>query len=880
MSEKDDEERSPYLHWIFLGCVTIFGFILGGIGYNIYYNGEKSIPELVYLSLQLMVLNGQTREAAIPVPWELHVARFLLPLIGSYALIAIILTVFHEEITLFKIRSLKGHVIICGLGEETVELLKNFRKNEERVVIIDDDCENRRKRQCEKKGALIVIGDAKKRSILKKANVGTAKILIALCEDDAKNMDIAMRARQIRDRAEVKLDFDLRCFVHLKDAKLCKLFEENQKAALMDQVDVKFFNIYRNSARLILKEYPPHIYGNTTDPNSPPISVIIIGFGVLGESLVLQAARTGQYANGKMLSIHVFDRESERKANAFRGQFPQIDMVCDIEFHELDALVPWIQDSTDKMNEKFDIGRFRRSPIDIVYICLEKDTECISHALTVMEKLKNNLTPIVACFSHKTQFSSMLAKEDYGTLRINQIFLFNVLDRTCTREFIIDEQLDSQACQFHEFYRIKHFIDWRKRFYDRFIEHEPAEFQEGSYEQLKKSRDALLKVVDNTIKWIDKAGGATTKFRIETADKTEKSIGATVEDMIQALDPLLRTPEWELDKDLLGSFKADYLKSMEKQAKKLKTESLLQIIRSCNELLSLSLRPWEVLWEEFKTSNRMAADNIDLKLWTIGCIRIQDGHSIKKDFKFDDGEIDLLARLEHDRWNAERLIAGWKWGAEKDEQLKINPYLISWEKLDDEIKGYDLSSVKNIPELITKRMAHPEGIFCLDVLAQEIHEGYQAHQKKVGMEPGSSAAMKDWDSLDQTFKKANLDQARHIFVKLKAVGMTIGLARSENIDDIPKFTFRKKELEKLAMMEHVRWCNERLTDGWKYDRTVDTKNIEKKVHPSLVPWRTLPLEEKEKDRQTVRGIPLFLAHHGLEIYRTEGLTAENLKEDE
>jgi hypothetical protein len=87
-------------------------------------------------------------------------------------------------------------------------------------------------------------------------------------------------------------------------------------------------------------------------------------------------------------------------------------------------------------------------------------------------------------------------------------------------------------------------------------------------------------------------------------------------------------------------------------------------------------------------------------------------------------------------------------------------------------------------------------------------------------------------------------------------------------------------LEKLAMMEHVRWCNERLTDGWKYDRTVDTKNIEKKVHPSLVPWRTLPLEEKEKDRQTVRGIPLFLAHHGLEIYRTEGLTAENLKEDE
>lgn len=62
----------------------------------------------------------------------------------------------------------------------------------------------------------------------------------------------------------------------------------------------------------------------------------------------------------------------------------------------------------------------------------------------------------------------------------------------------------------------------------------------------------------------------------------------------------------------------------------------------------------------------------------------------------------MLAKLEHARWNAERLLGGWKFGPDKDLINKINPCLVAWDKLDDSVKPYDFKPVDNIPILLTK----------------------------------------------------------------------------------------------------------------------------------------------------------------------------------
>ncbi|MGO9269334.1 MAG: RyR domain-containing protein [Terriglobia bacterium] len=53
--------------------------------------------------------------------------------------------------------------------------------------------------------------------------------------------------------------------------------------------------------------------------------------------------------------------------------------------------------------------------------------------------------------------------------------------------------------------------------------------------------------------------------------------------------------------------------------------------------------------------------------------------------------------------------------------------------------------------------------------------------------------------------------------------------------------------ELLARNTHEIWARQRLADGWRYGPNRDD---DRKEHPSLVPYETLPESEKEYDRNT------------------------------
>jgi ppGpp synthetase/RelA/SpoT-type nucleotidyltranferase len=61
---------------------------------------------------------------------------------------------------------------------------------------------------------------------------------------------------------------------------------------------------------------------------------------------------------------------------------------------------------------------------------------------------------------------------------------------------------------------------------------------------------------------------------------------------------------------------------------------------------------------------------------------------------------DLMAQLEHARWNAERLLDGWKYGPVKDVLKKTSNCIVPWKELDAETRTYDYDPVANFPELL------------------------------------------------------------------------------------------------------------------------------------------------------------------------------------
>ncbi len=112
-----------------------------------------------------------------------------------------------------------------------------------------------------------------------------------------------------------------------------------------------------------------------------------------------------------------------------------------------------------------------------------------------------------------------------------------------------------------------------------------------------------------------------------------------------------------------------------------------------------ALQPWPNLDETYRDSNRQQADHIPVKLRAVGCFSAPPQPGQPAVTEFTEAEIELLARMEHARWCAERWLDGWTLGP-KDRSRKITPDLVPWEELTDGVKEYDRQAVRNIPRLL------------------------------------------------------------------------------------------------------------------------------------------------------------------------------------
>jgi len=70
--------------------------------------------------------------------------------------------------------------------------------------------------------------------------------------------------------------------------------------------------------------------------------------------------------------------------------------------------------------------------------------------------------------------------------------------------------------------------------------------------------------------------------------------------------------------------------------------------------------------------------------------------------EFTDPEVELMAEMEHARWNVERLRNGWRYGKERDNDRKIHNCLVSWNDLAERIKHYDRETVRAFPAILAK----------------------------------------------------------------------------------------------------------------------------------------------------------------------------------
>ena len=116
-----------------------------------------------------------------------------------------------------------------------------------------------------------------------------------------------------------------------------------------------------------------------------------------------------------------------------------------------------------------------------------------------------------------------------------------------------------------------------------------------------------------------------------------------------------------------------------------------------------SARPWDDLDETFRQATRdsvahipakMASAGIDPALWR----GVAGPPRLPREVRLfaDEAACERLAELEHERWNAQRRMDGWRWAdlPSKDERRRLHPDLVAYDRLSDATKEYDRAFVR------------------------------------------------------------------------------------------------------------------------------------------------------------------------------------------
>ena len=146
-----------------------------------------------------------------------------------------------------------------------------------------------------------------------------------------------------------------------------------------------------------------------------------------------------------------------------------------------------------------------------------------------------------------------------------------------------------------------------------------------------------------------------------------------------------------------------------------------------------------------------------------------------------------------------------------------------------------------------------------------------AHADYVKSARPKDPSLQDWEALPDSLKLSNYHQVVFWEKTLREYGLGVRELTKKDKKHVPLNMNRvagKKGVLRLAETEHGRWNVERFSRGWRY---AETKDVENKLNPCLVPWPRLVningTNYQPYDIKAICGLPKKLREAGLELFK-------------
>jgi hypothetical protein len=273
-----------------------------------------------------------------------------------------------------------NHVVICGLGDLGLRLALEGRERGKSIIAIEQSGNTDAIEQARSNGVEVIEGDAGDEAVLREARIEGADFIVAACREDQINVAIAARVGQLlpprlerREPLVCRLlitDYELRSL--LADESLFPAVSGADRDELRSRYRINFgdLNLHDTAARQCLR-----IHNLDFEPirseDETTVHLIVSGFGPMGQSLALHAARIGHFSNAatreRRLRITVVD-DAETAFSRFRQQFSKVDDICDLRFRPADR-TPGLVNDLDQLSA----DAAENKTLVTYAVCLEKE---------------------------------------------------------------------------------------------------------------------------------------------------------------------------------------------------------------------------------------------------------------------------------------------------------------------------------------------------------------------------------------------------------------------------------------------------------------------------------------------------------------------------
>jgi hypothetical protein len=377
-----------------------------------------------------------------------YVAPWVVPLVALFATIKVTLANFRRDLRGLRASHQADHVVVCGIGEVGLQIVENLRGDGENVVAIDLDDSTANALTAERLGATVLKGDATHLSVLHSAGLLGAKIVVICAGQDADNVDIALRIKATIERATTSRDRPLLVLVELRDEWLFgRLIDHDQEALGSAACEIRLFNTYQNTARLLLQTIPPPLA--TAEKVG---TFVIVGFGSMGLEVAHQILAAGLMPLGQTARVVIVDRKAEVMEKQFLAGIAPIAKYATVKFVAADL--------DDDSADNWDLieNLLREDAPFAVAICLPEDRASLHVAVTMralLDRLRETEVPVYMRLGRHLRLGQFAGNMERRPGNPDRLRPFGSMQEILAADVVVGARLDRLARAYHEHRRSK-----------------------------------------------------------------------------------------------------------------------------------------------------------------------------------------------------------------------------------------------------------------------------------------------------------------------------------------------------------------------------------------------------------------------------------------